>query len=299
MSLEDILIKSASLGASLSHVKDILMEYDPIKDSLGKFFRIHPVLQRLFFALLHAVFLRSWYVRREVRALLRPARTGQPAEVLDAGTGFGQYAAHIVRRFPGARVLAVDVKLDYLADLRRFAERAGLRDRMAFLEYDLTGPPLDQTFDLIVSVDVMEHIEDDRTVFRNFAQMLREGGHVIVNTPSDQGGSDTEAHGEEGFIGEHVRPGYGLEALRDKMAEAGLETVRARYTYGTFGSIGWRILVKWPMRLLSATRLAFAALPAYYLAALPVGLVLNAIDVRSRNETGTGLILVARKNVKR
>ena len=163
------------------------MEYDPVKDALGRFFRIHPVLQRVFFALLHTVFLRSWYVRREVHALLDDAPAGRHTNVLDAGTGFGQYAAYIAQRFPRARVLAVDVKPDYLADLRRFVERTALRDRIAFREYDLTGPPLDQAFDLIVSVDVMEHIEDDRTVFRNFAQMLTDGGHVIVNTPSDQG----------------------------------------------------------------------------------------------------------------
>lgn len=271
------------------------MEYDPVKDALGRFFRIHPVLHRVFFALLHAVFLRSWYVRREIHALLGDALAKRPAEVLDAGTGFGQYAEYIARRFPCARVLAVDVKPDYLADLRGFVERTTLRDRIAFRKYDLTGPPLDRTFDLIVSVDVMEHIEDDRTVFRNFAQMLRDGGHVIVNTPSDQGGSDTETHGEEGFVDEHVRPGYGLAELQGKMAEAGLYTVRARYTYGRYGTKAWRILVKWPMRMLAATRLAFAVLPAYYLAALPVGLVLNAMDVRSRNATGTGLILVARK----
>ena len=271
------------------------MEYDPVKDALGKFFRIHPVLQRVFFALLHTVFLRSWYVRREVHALLDDAPAGRHTDVLDAGTGFGQYAAYIAQRFPRARVLAVDVKPDYLADLRRFVERTALRDRIAFREYDLTGPPLDETFDLIVSVDVMEHIEDDRTVFRNFAQMLTDGGHVIVNTPSDQGGSDTKTHGEEGFVDEHVRPGYGLAALQEKMEEAGLETVRARYTYGAYGSKAWRILVKWPMRMLAATRLAFVVLPVYYLAALPVGLVLNAMDVRSHNETGTGLILVARK----
>ncbi len=271
------------------------MEYDPVKDALGKFFRIHPVLQRVFFALLHAVFLRSWYVRREVHALLDDAPAGRHTDVLDAGTGFGQYAAYIAQRFPRARVLAVDVKPDYLADLRRFVERTALRDRIAFREYDLTGPPLDQAFDLIVSVDVMEHIEDDRTVFRNFAQMLTDGGHVIVNTPSDQGGSDTKTYGEEGFVDEHVRPGYGLAALQEKMEEAGLETVRAGYTYGAYGSIAWRILVKWPMQMLAATRLAFAVLPVYYLAALPVGLVLNAMDVHSHNETGTGLILVARK----
>ncbi len=274
------------------------MEYDPVKDALGRFFRIHPVLHRMFFVLLHAVFLRSWYVRREVHALLGDAPAGRPADVLDAGTGFGQYAAYIARRFPRARVLAVDIKADYLADLRRFVERTDLRDRIAFREYDLTGSPLDQAFDLIVSVDVMEHIEDDRIVFRNFTQMLKDGGHVIVNTPSDRAGSDTKTHGEKGFVDEHVRPGYGLAELEEKMEEAGLETVRARYTYGRYGSKAWRVLVKWPMQMLAVTRLAFAALPVYYLAALPVGLVLNAMDVRTRNETGTGLILVARKKVQ-
>ncbi len=112
--------------------------------------------------------------------------------------------------------------------------------------------------------------------------MLRDGGHVIVNTPSDQAGSGTKTRGEEGFVDEHVRPGYGLAALQEKMEEAeeaGLETVRARHTYGTYGSKAWRILVKWPIRMPAATRLAFAVLPVYYLAALPAGLVLNAMDV--------------------
>lgn len=269
------------------------MYYDPIKDRLGRFFSRHPVLQKIFYALLHTVFLRSWYVRRELQELMggRPS----PVDVLDAGTGFGQYAYYIAGAFSNARVLAVDIKPEYLENARRFVERTAVRDRIEFQKHDLTTLDLDRSFDVILSVDVMEHIEDDVGVFRNFARLLKEGGHVVINTPSDRGGSDVGAEGEEGFIDEHVRPGYGMDELCAKLKTAGLEPVRALYTYGMYGSRAWRLLIKRPMQMLARTRAAYALLPLYYLVALPAGTILNALDVRAENETGTGLIVVARK----
>jgi len=271
------------------------MYYDPIKDRLGAFFGAHPVRQKVFYALLHTLFLRSWYVRRELRALTRSLPVSMPLDVLDAGTGFGQYAYYIAREIPNSRVLAVDIKPDYLEHAGRFISRTPLKGRLEFEEQDLTVLDLDRRFDLIVSVDVMEHIEDDRRVFRNFARVLKTGGHVIINTPSDQGGSDAGADAETGFIDEHVRPGYSMDELHAKLREAGLVPVRARYTYGTYGSAAWRLLIKRPMQLLALTRAAYLLLPFYYAAALPLGMILHAIDVRSENETGTGLIVVARK----
>ncbi len=43
------------------------MEYDPVKDKLGDLFGRSPLLQKVFFRLLGAVFLRNWYVRRALR----------------------------------------------------------------------------------------------------------------------------------------------------------------------------------------------------------------------------------------
>lgn len=271
------------------------MYYDPIKDRLGRMFSRRPALQRLFYRLLHTVFLRSWYVRRELREIVDCLPKDEPVDVLDAGTGFGQYAYYIASEFRNARVLAVDIKPDYLENARRFINQTELRGRIVFEERDLTALELDRAFDLVVSVDVMEHIEDDRTVFRNFHRVLKDGGHVIINTPSDQGGSDVGTEGEEGFIEEHVRPGYGIDELQSKLRDAGLEPVRALYTYGTYGSKAWRLLIKWPMQMLARTPLAYAVLPFYYLAALPIGTALNALDMGDENESGTGLIVVARK----
>lgn len=271
------------------------MLYDPIKDRLGRTFSSHPTLQKTFYRLLNLFFLRAWYVRRELRRLIDSMPLDRTVHVLDAGTGFGQYAYFLAREFPRVRVLAVDVKVDYLENAQRFIERTPERDRVHFEMADLTDLNIEERFDLILSVDVMEHIEDDRGVFRNFERVLNPGGYVVINTPSDLGGSDASGEDEGGFIEEHVRPGYNREDLVEKLRDAGLTVTRAIYTYGPYGSRAWRLLIKWPMQMLARTRISFALLPVYYLAALPLGTALNALDVRSENEAGTGLLVVAQK----
>ncbi|HET6567317.1 MAG TPA: class I SAM-dependent methyltransferase, partial [Rhodothermales bacterium] len=265
------------------------MQYDPIKDRLGDFFSRKPVLQRTFYALLDLFFLRAWYVKREVRRLLAAYPPGRTIDVLDAGTGFGQYAHFIAEAFPNAHVLAVDVKQDYLDNARRFFDRMPYANRVQTAREDLTQLKAEGPFDFALSVDVMEHIEDDRAVFRHFARVLRSGGHVLINTPSNLGGSDVHGEGEASFIEEHVRDGYSREELEGKLRDAGLEPVRTLYTYGPYGSLAWRLLIKTPMQMVGKSRAAFALLPFYYVPVLPVGTLLNAIDVRRRNETGTGL----------
>jgi 2-polyprenyl-3-methyl-5-hydroxy-6-metoxy-1,4-benzoquinol methylase len=271
------------------------MKYDPIKDRLGDLASRHPLLQRLLFGLLNLLFLRAWYVRREVRRLLGAQAGDRPMRVLDAGTGFGQYAYFVARTFPAAQVRAVDVKHEYLERARTFVDQTPQADQVDWAIDDLTDLQSEGPFDLILAVDVMEHIPEDETVFEHFERVLRPGGHVIINTPSDRGGSDVQDEDDESFIGEHVREGYGRAELAGKLRAAGLEPVRGLYTYGPYGSAAWRGLIKWPMQMLGATWASLLALPFYYAAALPVGLLLNATDVKRDNARGTGLFMVARR----
>jgi SAM-dependent methyltransferase len=270
------------------------MEYDPIKDFLGRLFGKSRLTHRAFLGLLDLFFLRAWYVRRETDRLIR-AEGGRAVRVLDAGTGFGQYAFGLVRRHRNVHVFAVDVKQEYLQAAEDFVKGAPEGDRIEFALDDLTRLRAEGPFDLILSVDVMEHIEDDEAVFGHFARVLRGGGHVLINTPSDQGGSDVQSDQDASFIGEHVRDGYNLEELQNKLRHAGLEPVRAFYTYGPYGSFAWRMMIKRPMQMLNRTRLALLLMPFYYLPVLPVGMALHAVDMRRENASGTGVIVVARK----
>jgi SAM-dependent methyltransferase len=269
------------------------MQYDPVKDRFGRLVRGRPVLMRVFFAALQAMFLRAWYVRRELRRQLS-GRKGT-VRVLDAGSGFGQFSYWILRNFRNVRLHAIDVKQDYLESAESFIRSAGLDNRATFAVDDLTRLRTTGPYDLILSVDVMEHIEEDEQVFRNFHDVLRPGGAVIINTPSDQGGSDVRSGAEDSFISEHVRDGYAVDDLRRKLEGAGLDVDRIDYTYGQWGSIAWRLSIKWPMMMLNVSWLFVVLLPLYYLPVLPAAMLLNFLDISSDVERGTGLIAVAHR----
>jgi hypothetical protein len=99
----------------------------------------------------------------------------------------------------------------------------------------------------------------------------------------------------ESFIDEHVRNGYGLTEISDKLKRTGFESVEASYTYGWAGNLSWQISMKYPVKMLHVSHLFFIILPFYFLVAFPVSVILNIFDLCIKNETGTGLLITARK----
>ncbi|HEX7070544.1 MAG TPA: class I SAM-dependent methyltransferase, partial [Rhodothermales bacterium] len=129
------------------------MDYDPVKDRLGALFNRSHVSQRAFYRLLDLFFLRAWYVQRELRRIISLLPHDRTIDVLDAGTGFGQYAWHLVRTYPHLRITALDVKEDYLDNARRFLSRTPHADRVTFRLGDLTKLDTVAAYDLVLSVD--------------------------------------------------------------------------------------------------------------------------------------------------
>ena len=271
------------------------MQYDPIKRSLGKVFNQTPVLRKLFYQLLDWLLLRAWHIRKELRK--RTCTSPEVKAILDAGSGFGQYTYRMARWFPEATITAVDIKPEQIEDCNQFMQKAGLADRVKFEMADLTQFQENNKYDLVLSVDVMEHIEEDVQVFRNFYASMKNGGILLISTPSDQGGSDSHDHegGVQGFIDEHVRDGYNIVDIETKLKSVGFSKVEARYSYGNPGKISWKLSMKYPILLLGVSKLFFVILPFYYLIVFPISLVLNFLDLGMKHKSGTGLIVKAWK----
>ncbi|MDA3944269.1 MAG: class I SAM-dependent methyltransferase [Bacteroidetes bacterium] len=272
------------------------MQYDPIKRQLGEVFNRTPFLRKLFYRLLDLLLLRTWHIKRELKIW---AAQNPEAAVLDAGSGFGQYDYYMGRKHPDWRITAVDVKTEQIADCNQFFKKIGF-DHVHFEVADLTKLNFDNQFDLVVCVDVMEHIEEDELVLKHYFNALKPGGMLLISTPSDQGGSDVHSHeheedGVHGFIDEHVRDGYGVKDLGDKFDRAGFQRHQIRYQYGKPGRLSWRLSMKTPILMLNTSRLFFIVLPFYYLIVFPVSLILNKMDVTQSHKTGTGLIAKAWK----
>jgi len=269
------------------------MQYEPIKRSLGKFFRKSLFLKKLLYFLLGLLLLRSWHVRKAIRRI--SAFLPDDSSVLDAGSGFGQYTWHMSSRHKGWRIKAVDINSEEIAECNDFFGKTGRSDRVSFATADLTQLSDTDAYNMILTVDVMEHIEADVKVFGNFHRALRKDGILIISTPSDKGGSDVHDHDDSSFIDEHVRDGYGKEEIINKLAEAGFSSADVRYTYGKAGSISWILSMKYPVKMINASRLFFIILPFYYVIFFPISFILNIIDVNSKHESGTGLLVTARK----
>ena len=269
------------------------MQYDPIKNSLGKIFNSTPFLRRLFYRLLDLLLLRSWHIRRELKMLNREGF--KPVEIADAGSGFGQYVYYLSKRYPEAHIAGLDIKQEQVDDCNHFFTAIKRDDKVSFKYADLALLEENEAWDLVLSVDVMEHIEDDRTVFRHLYKGLKPGGYLLISTPSDQGGSDVHHEHDESFIDEHVRDGYGVEEIDEKLRDAGFSDIQIKYSYGKPGKISWKLSMKYPILMANISKLFLLLLPLYYLLVYPFCYFLNMSDVRGTHNTGTGLIVKCKK----
>lgn len=268
------------------------MQYDPIKNTLGNVFNRSPFTRKVFYKLLDLLLLRTWHVHRELRKWMKTAP--EKIHILDAGAGFGQYTYWLSRQNPNWNILAVDVKKEQVCDCNTFFNKIG-KNNVVFRVEDLVEFRNEEAFNLILSVDVMEHILEDVQVFKNFHASLKPGGMVLISTPSDQGGSDVHGDGEESFIEEHVRDGYNKKEIKEKLKSAGFSKVKVHYSYGNPGKISWRLSMKYPLQMLNFSKAFFILLPFYYLLTFPVSALLNYIDTHSAHQSGTGLIVKAWK----
>ena len=269
------------------------MQYEPIKRSLGRFFAGSLFLRKTLYFLLDLLLLRTWHVKKALRKIAR--QFPGEASVLDAGSGFGQYTWRMSRMNKGWRINAVDINTEQIGDCNLFFRKTGLSDRVVFKTGDLTAMKEINCYNLILSVDVMEHIEEDVLVFKNFYNSLKSDGILLISTPSDKGGSDVHGSNEESFIDEHVRDGYSIKDITGKLTSAGFKTVETAYTYGKPGNISWRLSMKYPIKMLNVSYFFFILLPFYYLIFFPVSIILNIFDLSLTHKTGTGLLVTARK----
>jgi SAM-dependent methyltransferase len=269
------------------------MQYEPIKKSLGRFFAGSLFMRKSLYFLLDLLLLRTWHVKKALRKI--SGRFSGEASVLDAGSGFGQYTWRMSRMNKQWKIKAIDINSEQITDCNNFFEKTGLAERVHFYTEDLTELSDLNSYNIILSVDVMEHIEKDLLVFQNFYRSMKENGFLIISTPSDQGGSDVHNEEEESFIDEHVRDGYSIKDITEKLSLAGFRNIEAGYTYGTPGNISWRLSMKYPVKMLNVSYLFFIILPFYYLLFFPVSIILNIFDLHLTHKTGTGLLVTARK----
>ncbi|MBT4484783.1 MAG: class I SAM-dependent methyltransferase [Candidatus Latescibacteria bacterium] len=160
-----------------------------------------------------------------------PHVTAGYKSILDSGCGQGIFTFEIARRFPGSSLTGIDINEELLKRNRRIAEIAGLKN-CRFEFRDITEISTKEQYDLILSVDVLEHIEDDQNTLRCYYSALTSGGDLLLHVPAYMRRWFFFRWKVNFDVDGHFRAGYTMDDIVNKVKNAGFSIVEKYYTYG-------------------------------------------------------------------
>lgn len=103
-------------------------------------------------------------------------------KILDAGCGSGSLSLALAKL--GFKVSAFDLSDDCVSMVRQKITEKGLDDFISVKKGDATKIAFpDETFDVVISGEVLEHISDDNAVIRECNRVLKNGGICVVTVP--------------------------------------------------------------------------------------------------------------------
>lgn len=158
-------------------------------------------------------------------------------DVLEVGAGFGG-TTRVLCRGTERRWVCLEPDASLAGRLEAEVRSGSLPACCEVRVGTLGGSDGSETFDTVLYMDVLEHIEDDRAEVARAARHLRPGGHVVALSPAHQWLFTPF----DRAIGHHRR--Y-TKATFGALATEGLEPVRVAYldSIGFFASLGNRLLL--------------------------------------------------------
>lgn len=104
----------------------------------------------------------------------------EPAQILDLGTGTGQIARALLKRYRGTHVIGLDIAEGMLTEARR---RSGWWRKPRFVCGDIERLPFaDRCADLLLSNLTLQWCNDLDATFAEFRRVLRPGGALLFTT---------------------------------------------------------------------------------------------------------------------
>jgi len=143
--------------------------------------------------------------------------------VLEIGSSSGYLLRDIKKGFPEIFLIGSDCIPESLEKIAKY------HPDIPLIQFDLVNCPLpDNSVDVIIALNVLEHIEDDITALQQIHRILKPGGNVIIEVPANP-----ELYDFYDKQLKHFRR-YSLSELSDKAEKAG-------FTLGPASHLGFYV----------------------------------------------------------
>ena len=127
-----------------------------------------------------------WRAGQERRfAMIRQWAHIENARVLVDGAGVGMYSRHL--EAAGAEVYSLDIDYQSMVEARQHTRHCvvGVGEHLPFAA---------NTFDTVLSHEVLEHVQDDAAAMSEIARVLKPGGRAVIFAPNRLYFFETHGH---------------------------------------------------------------------------------------------------------
>jgi len=210
--------------------------------------------------------------------------------IFDAGCGrSAQYALLLARRYRSINFAGVDLNID-----ENFAGQLNNRvSNAAFFKGDLLNLKWKGHFEIVYTIDVLEHIQDYKQCLKNLTESLKETGKIIIHVPNKEQKRYffkseryiSSAYSQTKKGDEHIREGFEKTDLENELRRAGLRIIKSIYTFG-FPLSFIKELFNWSEKKhLGGTGIVL----------LPITIIFWSLEIIFGCKKGNGILIVAAK----
>ena len=152
-------------------------------------------------------------------------------ELLEAGCGMGNLTEHLLDR---KNLTVVDIDSQHIESV---SKKFGHLENLTILDGDLEELAFYdsiESFDSVLCVNVLEHLEKPESALEGFHSVLRKDGHALILVPAHEWlYSDADK-----ALGHHTR--YTTVTVRHMLTDAGFDVLSCR-EFNRLGVLGWYV----------------------------------------------------------
>lgn len=195
------------------------------------------LIQKIFKPAHFGTLVREMYAKHYISKYIE---SNKIQKILDAGCGQGQYSIFLAKLFPRAKIDAVDI-----LEVPSWEKYQTFKN-LNFSVRDLTTLDEVATRDLIVTVDVFEHIVENVSTVKKLCLALKPGGYLYFAIPCDDTAPNIFperwfSQFREWEKDEHIGKQLLLNEWTEIIKASNCEIVLSRHTFTLWGRFAWEI----------------------------------------------------------
>ncbi len=122
-----------------------------------------------------------WY--QLLMKMIKPVTSFQGKRVLEVGCGIGVFCMHVAKN--GGEAIGLDISRSAILEAKDLTKKYGDPANIEFVVSDARHLPfINRSQDIIVSSEVLEHIEGHEKAFHEFARIIDKSGYICITVPN-------------------------------------------------------------------------------------------------------------------